>query len=255
MYRTCPKCGHTREPDDYVLAARCPACGLIFQKWLRQRFRPPSVATAPSEPPAALGLRWHAFREALLVPAEDGRVEWAVRCIVWALLLWLSIQMVRTGYADVVGDTAPGSYWFLHRINLVFHEAGHIVFMPLGEFMTVLGGSLFQVLVPLVVAGAFLLRHANNFGSSVALWWTGQSVSDVAVYIRDARELRLQLLGGGTGADRPGWHDWENLLSRLGLLEHERLIAATADTIGITIMGLALIWSAALLWRQHQSID
>jgi cell division FtsZ-interacting protein ZapD len=118
----------------------------------------------------------------------------------------------------------------------------------------VLGGSLLQVLVPLVVSGAFLFRQANNFGASVGLWWTGQSLADVAVYIRDARELRLQLLGGGTGADRPGWHDWENLLGRLGLLEQERIIAAVVGLSGLALMVLALVWGAALLRGQHRSL-
>ena len=43
---------------------------------------------------------------------------------------------------------------FLHLINLLFHEAGHIIFSPFGQFMTMLGGSLMQVLVPIVCAGA-----------------------------------------------------------------------------------------------------
>ena len=56
---------------------------------------------------------------------------------------------------------------FLHLPNLVFHEAGHILFLPLGRFMTVLGGSLTQVLVPLVCAGAFLWQTRDAFGAAV----------------------------------------------------------------------------------------
>src|SRR3954462_1087916 len=47
-------------------------------------------------------------------------------------------------------DAAMNS--FVHLINLVFHESGHIIFSPFGEFMTVLGGSLMQILIPLVCA-------------------------------------------------------------------------------------------------------
>ena len=45
----------------------------------------------------------------------------------------------------------------------MFHEAGHILFSPFGRFMTVLGGSLTQVLVPLLCAGAFLWQTRDPF--------------------------------------------------------------------------------------------
>ena len=38
----------------------------------------------------------------------------------------------------------------MHLINLVFHEAGHILFAPFGSFMMSLGGSLLQVIVAAV---------------------------------------------------------------------------------------------------------
>ena len=44
----------------------------------------------------------------------------------------------------------------LHLPDLVFHEAGHVLFMLFGHFLTVLGGSLTQVLVPVVCVVAFL---------------------------------------------------------------------------------------------------
>ena len=28
---------------------------------------------------------------------------------------------------------------FMHGPNLIFHEAGHVIFMPFGEFITILG--------------------------------------------------------------------------------------------------------------------
>ena len=79
--------------------------------------------------------------------------------------------------------------------NLVFHEAGHIILIPLGEFMSILGGSLFQVLIPLVFLVAFLLKR-DAFAATVMMWWTGQSLIDLAPYIADARAQRLVLLGG-----------------------------------------------------------
>ena len=47
----------------------------------------------------------------------------------------------------------PADWRMIDGFNLVMHEAGHVLFMFFGEFMTILGGSLFQVLAPAAFAG------------------------------------------------------------------------------------------------------
>lgn len=141
---------------------------------------------------------------------------------------------------------------FMHNINLVFHEAGHVFFRLLGDFMTVLGGSLFQMIMPLVVIAAFVFKNQDNFGASIGLWWLGQSMMDIAPYINDAKALELMLLGGGTGADRPGSHDWENILMDLNMLEYDHSIATMADASGSMLMILAFVWGATILLKQYQ---
>ena len=54
------------------------------------------------------------------------------------LLRWTWMFLAWPMREDVIGAS------FLHLINLPFHEAGHILFLPFGEFMTTLGGSLTQ---------------------------------------------------------------------------------------------------------------
>jgi hypothetical protein len=138
---------------------------------------------------------------------------------------------------------------FIHLPNLIFHEAGHILFVPFGQFMTVLGGSLTQVLVPLVCAGAFLWQTGDPFGAAVAVWWAGENLLDVAPYINDARALNLILLGGHTGAEVEG-HDWEYLLNAMGVAHKDHAIAAVVQTIGIVVMVAALVWAATVVWKQ-----
>jgi len=75
---------------------------------------------------------------------------------------------------------------FLHLPNLIFHEAGHILFSPFGQFMTVLGGSLTQVLVPLVCAGAFLWQSRDRFGAAVHLVGRGEFDRRGSLYRRCA---------------------------------------------------------------------
>lgn len=259
-YKTCPKCGHQLD-DGTLLQERCPACGVVFRKWLRQslwrRSRGAGATHAAllerraSPDTGAVAARWRQLRARLLTPADDGRAAWGGRLLVGILLLWLSLLLPFNGYEAAVQGQQAGALQFLHRIDLVFHEAGHVVFRLFGEFMTILGGSLLQILVPLLFTGAFVLRYANHFGAAVTLWWTGQNVIDVGIYMADARQLRLPLLGGGTGADRPGFHDWHNLLGRMGLLEHTDSLAMLTTLLGWTLVLTALVWAAALLWRQH----
>lgn len=189
-----------------------------------------------------------------MTPRDDGRTEWLGRMLVWLLLSALGVAVATTRYEDVVQGAMSMPVAFLHRIDLVFHEAGHVIFGVLGDFMAVMGGSLMQLLVPLVVCGAFLFKRGDPFGASVGLWWTGQSLADLAPYIADARALRLPMLGGGTGADRLGIHDWENILGRLGLLEYDRTLGGIANSAGIVMMALALMWGAMLLAKQHRRL-
>ena len=42
----------------------------------------------------------------------------------------------------------PYQWHLIDGVNLVIHEAGHLIFSPFGEFMTIAGGSLFQVIMP-----------------------------------------------------------------------------------------------------------
>jgi hypothetical protein len=162
-----------------------------------------------------------------------------------ALLILLIVWTVKFSFArspDVVMD-AP-----LHLVNLVFHEAGHVLFSPFGRFMTAIGGSLLQVLVPVACAVALARQAGDWFGAAVAVWWAGQNFVDLAPYIGDARALRLPLLGGATGAEVEG-HDWEAILTMLGWLHHDRALAAGAHGLGVLVMVGALGFAAWTLFN------
>lgn len=173
------------------------------------------------------------------------------RAILWLILAWL---FVRFTTHSVASNYAGSS--FLHLVNLVFHEAGHILFGFLPRFFTVLGGSLTQVLIPLVVLVAFW-RRRDFFAASVGLWWAGQNLVDLAPYINDARDLQLVLLGGRTGAEVEG-HDWEYLLQTLNLMTWDHRLARLAHAIGVLVMLGALVWGAREIhrsWRVSVSMD
>ena len=184
---------------------------------------------------------------ALLIESDE-RTDGATlagRAGVYVLLLWWGWRFMTAPLElNYAGES------FLHLINLPFHEAGHVIFMPFGRFMMILGGSLGQVLMPLICLGTFLIKSRDPFGASVALWWTAESIMDVAPYINDARDMELILLGGVTGKETDG-HDWNNLLTMTGLLNWDHRLAHLAYGIGILLMLASFAWGGRLLVRHY----
>ncbi len=247
MYATCPKCGY-QHPSGETGAESCPDCGLVYAKWLKNLASNPLQTVSYTAPESRNGLL--SFLADFLFRAKPNvsKVEVASYGVIWLLLaLW--------GWSFIAMDFRSAEIMrsFMHNVDLIFHEAGHILFMPFGRYMMFLGGSLFQVLLPLILVFAFLIVNKDAFGASVCLWWAGQSLMDVAPYIADARALRLPLLGGGTGADRPGSHDWQNLLRPIGMLEHDIRIASIVDLIGSGVLLIALVWGAYMLLVYYRS--
>jgi hypothetical protein len=142
---------------------------------------------------------------------------------------------------------------FLHLPNLIFHEAGHVLFSGFGRFMTVLGGSLLQVLVPVICAGTFLYQQDDRFAAAVCTWWAGQNLVDLAPYVADARRLKLVLLGGRTGAEVEG-HDWEYLLTSLGWMHLDQTLGRAAQVAGTLVMISALAWAIATIVRRRDEL-
>ena len=169
--------------------------------------------------------------------------NWMRLALVAGLAAW-TIQFARTPLGADINAS------FLHLPDLVFHEAGHIIFSPFGRFMTVLGGSLLQFLVPVIAAIAFL-RQEDKFGAAICAWWAGQNLVDLAPYIADARRLRMVLLGGRTGAEVEG-HDWEYLLTQLGLLHLDGRLGMAAYGLGMIVMAGSLAFAVRTVLRNSE---
>jgi hypothetical protein len=140
---------------------------------------------------------------------------------------------------------------FLHFVHTPIHEAGHVFFRVFGEFMGIAGGSLFQIIVPLVFFGYFVW-HEKPFSAAIVLFWVGQSITDVSVYAADAVVMQLPLLSGVTGSEG-GFHDWNYLLTETGLLRHTNLIANLLRFFGTVTIILASV-GAFLYARKGESV-
>lgn len=150
------------------------------------------------------------------------------------LLLWLG----WTGWRHL-GDP---DYWSIFS-GIIFgsHEFGHLVFAPFGEFMTVAGGSLMQLLVPVGAAALFIARK-DGFGTAVAGCWLSFSLSNLAVYIGDAVAQQLPLVSMSPDG---GGHDWHYLLDRFNLLAYDLRLALFTRRLSFVVLAASFVWG---LW-------
>lgn len=235
----CPKCGAEQKPSE-----TCVQCGIVFAKYEEIQKRKAGGRSLESQTDTPQ-------KEPIGNKAESilGRIDprlslpWQPVSTVAmvALSIGFTIMVYLLATKGLLGSDSTILY-LTHNVNLVFHEAGHWIFGIFGnEILGILGGSLNQVLIPAMVAIAFLLKR-DAVGFAFGLFWCFENFLDVAVYMADARALVLPLIGG-LGEEA---HDWRNLFLRFGLLEQDTAIAAKTRFIGWA--GILATW-AWLLWR------
>lgn len=194
--------------------------------------------------PAAITEDRISLRERLLdVPDDVPRAAWLGRVALLALVaVWgMSVLLARL--------TEPPT--LLHLTVILFHEAGHVFFAPFGEALRVAGGTLGQLLLPLICVVA-LQRRGDNFGAAICLAWMAMSGIDAAVYAYDAADPVLPLIGGGTGAD--SFHDFVFLFERYGQLGHARAWAVAMKAGSALLLLASLAWGAVLLFLQSEHL-
>ena len=125
---------------------------------------------------------------------------------------------------------------FIDNINLIIHEAGHFVFLFFGQFIHFLGGSILQIVLPIIFV-IYFYKKQEYFSSSLLLFWVGQNFINVSVYISDSIVMQLPLIGGE--------HDWNNILQMSGLIKYTKEIGSSFYFIGIFIIFIAIYFSFA----------
>jgi len=139
------------------------------------------------------------------------RITWRV-----AFLIYFLVVLIRH-----LSDPMYGS--LLDPLNLGIHEAGHLLFSFAGRFLSVAGGTIFQILAPLYGMYNFSLRK-EPFSLALCFGWLSTSLFDIATYAADARSMVLPLVTPfGFGGDIT--HDWNYLLRTLGILNYDWLVA------------------------------
>ncbi len=146
-----------------------------------------------------------------------------------------------------------GDFALLDSGNLVIHEGGHALFRWFGDFLQVAGGTILQLLVPLLLAMAFYVRR-QAVGYALFLLVMFENLLYVTRYMSDARVQAGSYVAIGVGAmeglEDPMMHDWYNLFSRFGVLSYDTRIAAAVFKIGWAGMIGTVLWFG---WRGYRS--
>lgn len=156
----------------------------------------------------------------------------------------LILAVLLTAYfLWIAYDPMQGS--FLDNVDLAIHETGHLLFGPFGQFTMIAGGTILQLLFPLVFVGYFLWNEKYYSAAIVGLWF-GQSLLNVYVYAADAVVGQLVLTSGITGSEG-GFHDWTYMLTETGMLGSTDQIAGVIKLVGrfvIIISGILSLYLA-----------
>lgn len=139
-------------------------------------------------------------------------------------------------------------YLFIDHVNLIIHEAGHLLFSYLGHTLMVWGGTLFELFVPVALAVAFLFRR-HLPGAAFAGFFFFENFLYIATYMADARSQSLPLVSVGGGEAE---HDWFFILSQLGLVQYDTTLAFLTRITGWLGMLVTLGWFTL---RAHQSSE
>lgn len=156
----------------------------------------------------------------------------------------MSIYFLWIAYAPMNGS-------FLDLVDLPIHEFGHILLSPFGQFVSVAGGSLFQVMMPAIFVGYFLW-NGKYYSASIVLFWVGQSILNVFVYAQDAIVMQIVLLGGLTGSEG-SFHDWNYLLTQTGLINSTKTVAGLIRFSGTILIIAASVLSIRFAFLQDKT--
>jgi len=130
-------------------------------------------------------------------------------------------------------------FLLIDHVNLVVHEGGHLLFGWLGRTLGLWGGTLLELLVPLVLACYFVFqRHPT--GTAFSSFFFFENFLYISVYMADARSQGLPLVTVGDASQ--GGHDWFNIFSSLGLLRYDTKIAGVVRLLGWLGMIGTVVW-------------
>lgn len=159
---------------------------------------------------------------------------------VYAFLTIFLLQAIQVFASYDPAAQWPQLLWLFRTFTfLPLHEGGHVIFMFFGRTLHALGGSFWQIAFPL--AWFIIAVRQKSQVAPFPLFWVGENMMDVSLYIRDAPVRVLPLLG-----NRRAGHDWYYLLSQWNALDSAEVIADMLFYAGVFIAVVAI--TAGIAW-------
>lgn len=145
---------------------------------------------------------------------------------------WLCFYALFLLYAF----TNRSGFLFLDYTNLIIHEGGHFFFSWFGHTIMILGGTLAELLVPLLCA-IYFFWHRETQGFAFSSFWFFENFPYIGTYMADARTGVLPLVGSEES-------DWTILFGQWGWLLQDQKIGGTIRVLGWLGMIATVAWLA-----------
>jgi hypothetical protein len=152
--------------------------------------------------------------------------------------LWLVAYLLFLIYAwrDSSG------FLFPDFVNLMIHEAGHVFFSWGGRTIMLLGGTLGELIVPMLCAAGFFYQR-QVYGVAFSTFWFLENFLYIGTYMADARTATLSLVGSDES-------DWTILFTQWNILLYDQRIGHLVRELGW--MGMLSV-TAWLAWKIYRS--
>jgi hypothetical protein len=158
-----------------------------------------------------------------------------------------SASVIGVAIVAFLANTGDRWVFLLDNANLAFHEAGHPIFgLLFGERFTVYGGTLGQLVFPLVAAGGFWWRR-ETVSFALSWVWLFENFWNISRYMADARAQVLPLVGSGD-------HDWTEIFWRWGVLQRDTTIAGFVTLLGWAGVLITAGWLGWRWWQDREDV-
>ena len=147
-------------------------------------------------------------------------------------ITWIVVYVVFLRYAAL----DRSGFLFVDYVNLMIHEGGHFFFAWFGDTVRILGGTLGELVVPLL-CGAFFWKKRETTAAAFCSFWFFENFLYIGTYMSDARASALPLVGSDES-------DWTILFTQWGVLMRDQQIGQTMRFLGWLGMLVTVAWLA-----------
>ncbi|MGH9806712.1 MAG: hypothetical protein ACRD9W_05530, partial [Terriglobia bacterium] len=148
-----------------------------------------------------------------------------------AVIAWIVFYLLFLLYA-----ADRSGFLLIDYVNLIIHEGGHFFFSWFGYIIMILGGTLGELLVPLLCAAYFWWQREAT-ATAFCSFWFFENFLYIGTYMADARSQALPLVGSGD-------HDWDILFTHWNLLLRDQQIGHSTRALGWLGMFATVAWLA-----------